>query len=93
VPAARPPLDYALLGLLNKRPAAGYALRRLFQTTPLGVYSDSPGSIYPALRRLHRLGLVAGAREREGRRRRTGCVTIEVHYERWRRRGLREDAA
>ena len=75
MPAARPPLDYALLGLVNKQPAAGYALRLIFQTTPLGMYSDSPGSIYPALHRLHRLGLVAAARERAGRRRRTYRIT------------------
>jgi DNA-binding PadR family transcriptional regulator len=73
--ATRPPLDYALLGLLNKEPAAGYALRRIFQTTPLGTYSDSPGSIYPALRRLHSLGLVAAVRERVGRRRRVYRIT------------------
>jgi DNA-binding PadR family transcriptional regulator len=73
--ATRPPLDYALLGLLNKEPAAGYALRRIFQTTPLGTYSDSPGSIYPALRRLHQLGLVTAARERVGRRRRVYRIT------------------
>jgi DNA-binding PadR family transcriptional regulator len=75
VPATRPPLDYALLGLLNQEPASGYALRRIFQTTPLRIYSDSPGSIYPALRRLHRLGLVAAARERSGRHRRTYRIT------------------
>lgn len=75
VPATRPALDYALLGLINKHPAAGYALRRIFQTTALGMYSDSPGSIYPALRRLHRLGLVIAAPERGGRRRRTYRIT------------------
>jgi len=75
MPASRPSLDYAILGLLNKEPAAGYALRRIFQTTPLGIYSDSPGSIYPALRRLHRRGLVRTTRAHEGRRRRTYRIT------------------
>lgn len=75
MPPARPSLDYALLGLLNKGPAAGYALRRIFQTTPLGIYSDSPGSIYPALRRLHRRGLVTAERAQQGRRRRTYRIT------------------
>jgi DNA-binding PadR family transcriptional regulator len=75
VSATRPRLDYALLGLLNKEPAAGYALRRIFQTTPLGLYSDSPGSIYPALRRLHQRGLVMTTRAHEGRRRRTYRIT------------------
>jgi DNA-binding PadR family transcriptional regulator len=53
-------LGYALLGLLHQRPSSGYALRRVFATTPLGTFSDSPGAIYPALRRLERHGLVRG---------------------------------
>jgi DNA-binding PadR family transcriptional regulator len=75
VPSTKPPLDYALLGLVNQRPAAGYALRQIFQATPLGMYSDSPGSIYPALRRLHQRGLVTGLAERGGRRRRVYAIT------------------
>jgi DNA-binding PadR family transcriptional regulator len=80
MPAARPPLDYALLGLLNKGPATGYALRRIFQTTPLGMYSDSPGSIYPALRRLQRRSLVTATRPCGGRRRRTHRITARGRY-------------
>jgi DNA-binding PadR family transcriptional regulator len=53
-------LGYALLGLLHQRPSSGYALRRAFATTPLGTFSDSPGAIYPALRRLEEQGLVRG---------------------------------
>jgi DNA-binding PadR family transcriptional regulator len=53
-------LGYALLGLLHRRPDSGYALRRAFATTPLGTFSDSPGAIYPALRRLERQRLVRG---------------------------------
>lgn len=51
-------LEHLLLGLLHQKPASGYALRKSFSSTPLGHYSDSPGSIYPALNRLHRRGLV-----------------------------------
>jgi DNA-binding PadR family transcriptional regulator len=54
------PLDYALLGLLSQEPRSGYALRKTFATTAIGNYSGSPGAIYPALRRLERLGLIAG---------------------------------
>ena len=51
-------LGYALLGLLHQKPSSGYALRRVFATTPMGTFSDSPGAIYPALGRLERhLGL------------------------------------
>lgn len=51
-------LELLLLALLRPRPASGYALRKSFTTTPLGHYSDSPGSIYPALQRLRRRGLI-----------------------------------
>ena len=53
-------LGYALLGLLHQRPSSGYALRKVFATTPMRTFSDSPGAIYPALRRLERQGLVHG---------------------------------
>ena len=52
------PLGYALMGLINEKPGTGYALRKVFETTPMGNYSSSPGSIYPALAGLERLGLV-----------------------------------
>jgi DNA-binding PadR family transcriptional regulator len=45
-------LEFALLGLLRQQPQSGYDLRKAFVTTALRHYSDSPGSIYPALRRL-----------------------------------------
>ncbi len=52
------PLGYALMGLINEKPGTGYALRKVFETTPMGNYSSSPGSIYPALAGLERMGLV-----------------------------------
>lgn len=51
-------LGYALLGLVAAESRSGYALRRLFETTPMGVFSSSPGSIYPALKSLGAKGLV-----------------------------------
>jgi DNA-binding PadR family transcriptional regulator len=45
-------LEYALMGLLNQAPSSGYDLRKVFSATPLRHFSNSPGSIYPALRRL-----------------------------------------
>lgn len=53
-------LGYALLGLLQQNPSSGYALRKLFSTTALMTYSDSPGAIYPALKKLTRQGLIRG---------------------------------
>jgi DNA-binding PadR family transcriptional regulator len=55
-------LDYALLGLIDLQAQTGYGLRQVFEKTPMGNYSSSPGSIYPALRRLERNGLVKGER-------------------------------
>jgi DNA-binding PadR family transcriptional regulator len=57
VPAVTP-LGYALLGLIREAPRSGYGLRKVFETTPLGSYSSSPGSIYPALKALDHAGLV-----------------------------------
>jgi DNA-binding PadR family transcriptional regulator len=58
------PLPGALLGLLHQAPASGYDLRRQFATTPIRAFSDSPGAIYPALKRLRQQGLIAGTVER-----------------------------
>lgn len=64
-------LDHALLGLLRQAPASGYDLRKVFSNTPMGSFSDSPGAIYPALRRLEELGLIRGkVEEGSGLRRR-----------------------
>lgn len=51
-------LGYALLGLLRDRPQTGYEIRRIFAETPMNSYSSSPGTIYPALKRLQEAGLV-----------------------------------
>ena len=45
-------LEFAILGLLAQQPRSGYDLRKVFASTAMRHYSDSPGSIYPALRRL-----------------------------------------
>ena len=69
-PPKIPSLGYALLGLLQK-PSSGYDLRKVFSSTSMRTYSDSPGAIYPALRRLEQAGLIRGAiEEGSGLRRR-----------------------
>ena len=50
--------EYALLGLIGMSPMTGYDVHKVFATTPLAHFSSSPGAIYPALRRLHRRGLL-----------------------------------
>ena len=57
-------LEYALLGLVHAEPQSGYELCKVFETTPMGHYSSSPGAIYPALKRLEKAALIAGTVER-----------------------------
>ena len=47
-----------LLKLLDEAPRHGYEIIRLLQDRFLGVYSPSPGTIYPRLARLEEEGLV-----------------------------------
>ena len=60
-------LEMALLGLLGPKPQSGYDLRKTFANTAMRHYSDSPGSIYPALRRLESRGWIAPVARGEGR--------------------------
>jgi len=73
----RPSLDWAVLGLLDQAPLSGYDLRKTFGSTPLAAFSDSPGAIYPALRRLERGRLIepAAGEAVDGRRRRALKLT------------------
>ena len=56
-------LELALMGLVHQQPRSGYALSKLFATTPMGHYSASPGAIYPALKRLEKRGFLEGSVE------------------------------
>lgn len=79
-------LEHVLLGILAEDALSGYALRKRFATTPLGHFSDSPGSIYPALQRLQRRGLLRILKQKpaNGRRERRFTVTPkalrELHH-------------
>ncbi|HTV06280.1 MAG TPA: PadR family transcriptional regulator [Acidobacteriaceae bacterium] len=70
-------LGFALLGLLEQQPMSGYDLRKIFASSAMGSFSDSPGAIYPALGRLEERGLVRGTLEGSSglRRRRVYRVT------------------
>ena len=50
--------EHILLGLICTEPSSGYDLKRRFAATPMGVYQPSSGTLYPALRRLERQGLI-----------------------------------
>jgi DNA-binding PadR family transcriptional regulator len=69
------PLELALLGLLGQEPRSGYDLRKVFTATPLSHFSDSPGAIYPALRRLVARKWVSASAPAGGRRRQVFRLT------------------
>src|SRR5580692_7903637 len=61
-------LEFALVGMLRYKSQSGYELRKTFTETAMRYYSDSPGSIYPALRRLQARGWIeAEPKDRRGR--------------------------
>jgi DNA-binding PadR family transcriptional regulator len=57
-------LEMALLGLVAQKPQSGYDLRKTFTTTAMRHYSDSPGSIYPALLRIEARGWIEATVEK-----------------------------
>ncbi len=59
-------LEQTLLGLLALAPMSGYDVKKAFASSPLARYSPSSGGLYPALRRLERLGLLTARIERSG---------------------------
>ena len=63
-------LDFAILGLLQEIPRSGYNIRKVFEMTALGLYSSSPGSIYPALDRLQNNDLVVKRQLKESNKNR-----------------------
>ena len=65
------PLEYCLLGLIADGKHSGYDLRMILANTPMRQFSSSPGSIYPALRRLEQRRWIAGNQDKAHPRRRT----------------------
>lgn len=66
------------MGLLKQEPQSGYDLRKVFAMTPMRHFSDSPGSIYPALKRLvARKWITARSENGNGRGRQIFRVTAE----------------
>ena len=51
-------LEYLILGSISQKPLTGYAIRMQFKNTALGNFSSSPGSVYPALKRMESNALV-----------------------------------
>ena len=63
-------LEYCLLALIAHGRCSGYDLRKVLTETPMRHYSDSPGSIYPALQRIARRGWIKSSTDPTSRRRR-----------------------
>ena len=72
-------LDGMLLAALEAGPRHGYAIREALRTSTGGTVDLPTGTIYPALHRLERAGLIAGEWTPGGRRRRTYRLTDQGH--------------
>jgi DNA-binding PadR family transcriptional regulator len=73
-------LDGMLLASLEAGPRHGYAIMEVLRTGSDGQVDLPTGTIYPALRRLERAGLLAGTwDEAGGRRRRVYSLTAAGH--------------
>jgi DNA-binding PadR family transcriptional regulator len=68
--AGRPLTDFehVLLGVIASEPRSGYGLKKMFSASPSSVYQPSPGTLYPALRRLEARGLLRAEKLSNGRR-------------------------
>jgi DNA-binding PadR family transcriptional regulator len=88
-------LGFALLGLINQQPMSGYDLRKIFASSAMGSFSDSPGAIYPALRRLEERGMVRGKADESasGRNRRVFSMTPEgkAAFKAWLKQSVTSD--
>ena len=60
--------ELLLLALLAQQPRSGYEIRKVLVTTPMAHFSDSPGSVYPALKRLEARTLIRSQEEFVGKR-------------------------
>jgi len=83
-------LDLLLLAVLRSGPAHGYAVIAALRDQSGGAFDLREGTVYPALHRLERLGLVAsGWTDGPGRRRRVyelsgkGAAALQTGREEW----------
>jgi len=60
-------LKYVVLDLLSEQPRHGYDIIRVLEDRFEGLYSPSPGSVYPTLEMLADMGFVE-SHERDGKR-------------------------
>ena len=71
-------LDLLLLAAVQGRPAHGYAIAETLRARSSGTFKLPDGTLYPALHRLERAGLLASRwSEATGRRRRVYQLTAK----------------
>jgi DNA-binding PadR family transcriptional regulator len=76
--AVRGHLDGLLLAVLEPGPLHGYAIITAVQHRSGGALELRTGTIYPALQRLERLGLLSSTWESEGERRRRAYALTDA---------------
>jgi PadR family transcriptional regulator, regulatory protein PadR len=75
-------VDLMLMGVLRRGPAHGYAIIAALREHSDGGFDLAEGTIYPALHRLERAGLIESSLESaNGRRRRTYALTARGRRE------------
>ena len=73
-------LDLLLLAAVQSRPAHGYCIADTLRTRSGGAFDLPEGTLYPALHRLERAGLMSSRwSEVNGRRRRVYQLTAKGH--------------
>ena len=84
-------LDFLLLAAVERRPAHGYAIAETLRARSHGAFNLPEGTLYPALHRLERAGLLSSRwSEVGGRRRRVYKLTakgermLARHQDEWR---------
>ena len=85
-------LDLMLLAVLRSHPAHGYAIVAALRERSGGACEFPEGTVYPALQKLEREGLVASDWERDGARKRrvyrltrAGSAALAKKTENWKR--------
>jgi DNA-binding PadR family transcriptional regulator len=82
---ARGGIRFAILGMLKEKPRHGYDIIRAMEDLSGGLYSPSPGAIYPTLQALEDQDLVTSSTD-EGKKvyaiTEAGLAFLEEHKER-----------
>lgn len=60
-------MEYVLLGLISINEFSGYDVKKIFDKSYIIRWSASPGSIYPALKRLEKRGLLKSKKIMDGK--------------------------